>query len=70
METVALVLSSGGSRGLAQIGAINTNFILNHYSFDQIWSLPTKSLFKLSVEYYPENFYWSIFWVGVIIILR
>jgi len=44
-------------------------FILNHYSFDQIWSLPTKSLFKLSVEYYPENFYWSIFWLGVIIIL-
>ncbi|MCK5822648.1 MAG: hypothetical protein KAG95_01500 [Bacteroidales bacterium] len=46
-----------------------TNFIISHYSFVKIWSLPVNDLFKVSVKYYPENFHWNIFGVGVIFIL-
>lgn len=64
-----LILILGALIIIISFTADYTNFILAHYSLGQIWSLPTNSLFKLSVEYYPENFYWSIFLVGVIIIL-
>lgn len=64
-----LILILGALTVIVSFTADYTNFILNHYSLGQIWSLPTKSLFKLSVEYYPDNFYWPIYWVGVIIIL-
>lgn len=64
-----LILTLGSLTVITSFTADYINFILNHYSFGQIWSLPAKSLVKLSVEYYPENFYWSIYWLGVIIIL-
>jgi len=44
-------------------------FILSHYPAADIWSLPAKDILKLSVQYYPENFYWLIFIVGVVFIL-
>lgn len=64
-----LILIFGALIVIVSFTADYTNFILDHYSLGQIWSLPTKSLFELSVEYYPENFYWSIYWFGVMIIL-
>jgi hypothetical protein len=44
-------------------------FILSHYSAADIWSLQAKDILKLSVQYYPENFYWPIFIVGFVFIL-
>jgi len=44
-------------------------FILSHYSTIDVWSMQAKDILKLSVQYYPENFYWPIFIVGVVFIL-
>ena len=44
-------------------------FILSHCSFVDIWSLPANDLFKLSAQYYPQDFYWPVYWVGFIFIL-
>jgi hypothetical protein len=46
-----------------------TRFILSHYSVADIWSLPSKDIFKFSVQYDPGNFFWPIFIVGVVLIL-
>ena len=46
-----------------------TKFILSHFSFRDLWSVPKEKLFAFSLKYYPDNFYWNIFWAGVIVIL-
>lgn len=44
-------------------------FILSNYSMAEIWSLPAKDLYDLSLQYDPERFYWIVFWPGVALIM-
>lgn len=47
-----------------------TEFILEHYSISELWSLQNKSaLFDLSIQYIPQSFDWWIFGLGQGIIL-
>lgn len=44
-------------------------FILEKYSFSDIWSTPTGDLLKLSLSYVPRKFNWFLFCLGEIVIL-
>lgn len=46
-----------------------SRFMLQHYSFSEIWSLPEKELFNLSTTYVPKSFNWYIFIAGELLIL-
>jgi len=44
-------------------------FILDNYSISELWSLPAKDLYDLSLKYEPGRFYWPVFWSGVTFIM-
>lgn len=44
-------------------------FILEHYRFAQIWSVPSADLMNLALTYIPRKFNWFLFVVGECIIL-
>lgn len=47
-----------------------SKFILNHYSFSQIWSMPdNKYLYNLSMKYIPHSFNWFLFIAGELTII-
>ncbi len=39
-------------------------FILEHYTFREIWSVPGDELYNVASQYIPRKFYWGIFLVG------
>lgn len=48
------------------------SFMLDYYLFavrqnsaKSIWSVPMTDLFDFSLVYFPERFYWTVFWLGV-----
>jgi len=46
-----------------------SGFILENYSFSELWNLPDKeSLFELSVRYIPGKFNYYIYFTGIVII--
>ena len=64
-----LILITGSLIIIISFTADYTKFILSHFSFRDLWSVPKEKLFAFSLKYYPDNFYWNIFWAGVIVIL-
>jgi hypothetical protein len=46
-----------------------SGFILEHYRFTDIWSIPSDELLKLALEYVPRRFNWFLFGLGEAIIL-
>jgi hypothetical protein len=46
-----------------------SSFMLEHYSFRQIWNIPASDLMALSGLYYPRAFNWYLFGFGELIIL-
>jgi hypothetical protein len=46
-----------------------SSFILEHYKFSEIWSLPTDDMFNLAMKYIPRKFNWLLFIIGELTIL-
>lgn len=46
-----------------------SRFMLQHYSFSRIWSLPKSSLYEMATRYVPVSFNWWIFAAGELIII-
>lgn len=46
-----------------------SGFILDHYSFGEIWTLPRGALFDLAYQYIPRKFNGCLFTLGELIIL-
>lgn len=44
-------------------------FILEHYRFADIWTVPTDDMLKLAMQYVPRKFNWLLFCLGEIIVL-
>jgi hypothetical protein len=44
-------------------------FILEHYTFSKIWTVPGEELSQIASQYIPRKFYWGLFWIGEGIIL-
>jgi hypothetical protein len=44
-------------------------FILEHYTFKEIWSVPNDELYMIAGQYIPRKFYWGLFWIGEGIII-
>lgn len=44
-------------------------FILEHYTFLEIWTVPGDELYNVASQYMPRKFYWSLFWIGEGVIL-
>lgn len=45
-----------------------STFVLQHYSFSQLWSLSQEELTRVGVKYVPEAFNWWLFTGGLVII--
>ena len=41
-----------------------SGYILEHYSFREIWTIPKGELYQVAQEYVPRRFNWGIFAVG------
>ncbi len=46
-----------------------SKFILEHYNFGKIWSVPTNDLYDLAMDYVPRKFYWGWYWLGILLLL-
>lgn len=47
-----------------------SGYILQHYSFKEIWTMPSKEpLYDLALSYIPISFNWFLFWLGEIVII-
>lgn len=47
-----------------------SKYILAHYSFKQIWTMPSKEpLYNLAIQYIPESFNWFLFCIGEVLIV-
>jgi hypothetical protein len=44
-------------------------FVLQHYSFREIWNFTGENLFDISQSYIPEKFNWLLFWAGEVLII-
>jgi hypothetical protein len=44
-------------------------FILEHYRFTDIWSVPSDEMLKIAQLYIPRNFNWWIFWTSEFILI-
>ena len=44
-------------------------FMLEHYNFKDIWTVPSEEMLKISMLYIPRMFNWFLFWLSEIIIL-
>ena len=64
-----LFLTTGSIVAIVSFTIDYCSFILKNYSISEIWSLPSKKLFDLSLQYFPESFNWLIFTISIILIL-
>jgi len=46
-----------------------SGFILEHYSFRQVWTVPKDDLFSISLKYIPRKFNWMLFILAELIIV-
>jgi hypothetical protein len=46
-----------------------SGFILEHFTFREIWTVPGEKLYEVASQYIPRKFYWGLFWIGEAIIL-
>lgn len=46
-----------------------SGFILEHYSFREIWTIPKQELFDVSLSYIPRQFRWWLFILAELMIL-
>ncbi|HEX3006111.1 MAG TPA: hypothetical protein VHO90_00690 [Bacteroidales bacterium] len=46
-----------------------SRFMLQHYSFSQIWTIPKTALHELATKYIPVAFNWWLFLLGEVVIL-
>ena len=46
-----------------------SGYILEHFTFREIWTVPGEELTKIVSQYIPRKFYWGLFSVGEAIIL-
>ena len=47
-----------------------SKYILQHYSFKEIWTMPDKDpLYELATQYIPQTFNWFLFWFGEVVII-
>lgn len=46
-----------------------SKYILEHFSFSEIWTVPKEDLYRIASEYIPRKFYWGLYWIGEVIIL-
>lgn len=46
-----------------------SGYILEHYNFTEIWTIPRDDLYKLATQYIPRKFNWGLYWIGEGIIL-
>jgi hypothetical protein len=46
-----------------------SGFILEHFTFREIWTVPGEKLYEVASQYVPRKFYWGLFWIGEGIIL-
>jgi hypothetical protein len=44
-------------------------FIMEHYNFSNIWTVPGEELSRIASQYIPRKFYWGIYWIGEGVIL-
>jgi hypothetical protein len=44
-------------------------YILDHFTFREIWTVPGEDLYRIVSQYIPQKFYWGLFWIGEGIIL-
>ena len=46
-----------------------SDYILEHFTFREIWTVPREDLYRIASEYIPRKFYWGLFWIGEVIII-
>jgi hypothetical protein len=46
-----------------------SGYILEHFSFREIWTIPRGELFQVAQEYIPRRFNWGIYALGELIVL-
>ena len=46
-----------------------SKFILQHYNFSKIWTIPTEDLLNISLKYIPVSFNWFLFILGELVIV-
>jgi hypothetical protein len=46
-----------------------SGYILEHFTFREIWTVPSEDLYRIAGQYIPRKFYWGLFWIGEGIIL-
>jgi hypothetical protein len=46
-----------------------SGYILEHYSFSEIWTIPKDDLYQTAMQYIPRKFSWGLFCFGEGIIL-
>lgn len=46
-----------------------SGYILEHFTFREIFTFPREDLYLIASEYIPRKFYWNLFWIGEAIIL-
>lgn len=64
-----LILTAGALLTIISFTADYTRLILSNYSFVNIWKQQANNFIKLSVNYFPGNFYWTVFVFGIIFML-
>jgi hypothetical protein len=46
-----------------------SGYILEHFTFREIWTVPNVDLYRIAAQYMPGKFNWGLFWTGEAIIL-
>jgi len=46
-----------------------SRFVLQHYSFSEVFTVPKDDLFNLSLQYSPVSFNWGLYSIGLIVIV-
>ena len=46
-----------------------SGYILEHFSFSEIRTIPKNDLYEVAIQYIPRKFKWGLFWIGEGIIL-
>ncbi len=46
-----------------------SGYILEHFSFSEIWTIPKDDLYQIATQYIPRKFNWGMFWLGEGVIL-
>jgi len=45
-----------------------SGYILEHFTFREIWTVPSEDLYRIAGQYIPRKFNWGLFWIGEVII--